>query len=80
MTEKLGLTEWRSRASVGDKVIYHTGDLAMDRLGDPVLDGIAVAAMRLSDAGRVALTQRRVSPGVYEYVATAQDPQVEGRL
>jgi hypothetical protein len=63
----------------GQKVIYHTGFLAVDRSqpGDQkqkmfsqAVGFIGDTALNLSDAGRVFLTQRKLGPGNFEYIAT----------
>jgi hypothetical protein len=60
----------------GEKIVYHTGFLANDccvsMMGDKSggIKLIARAAMDLWEDQRVHLTQRRLSSGTFEYIAT----------
>jgi len=70
---------WVNAAKHGDNIIYHTGCLAIDRqpiitaAGKEIetdLSWVASRAMTESDAGRLALTQRKLGHLNYDYVAT----------
>ena len=50
-------------------VIYHKGLLMRDRLFDAEVDAAANNAWKLQTRGKVVLVQRRVKPGVCEYLA-----------
>lgn len=64
----------------GETCIYHVGNLAFDRGWDAAgrkrdkdearIHDTANLAWRLHQAGRVALTQRRVDNGICAYIAT----------
>jgi hypothetical protein len=75
----LNISNWRHSATVGEVLIYYTGNLADGRITDPQVRALAVDAWALNLAGLVALTQRRVQPFECEYLATASNlrPWVE---
>lgn len=69
-------------AAKGERITYHVGDLANDRDNSERIRRLADCAMRLSNAllptpdgslqlaqGLVLLTQRRIGPGMWEYIA-----------
>ena len=62
-----GLKWWLDSSSPGDSTIYHTGKSFFDEAARPP---IAKAFWQLAEQGAVLLTQRRVSPERYEYIAT----------
>lgn len=60
------------RALVGggsEPVEYHRGLLMFDRAHSAAVDDIASDAWRAHQAGKVALVQRRIEPGVCSYIA-----------
>jgi hypothetical protein len=54
-------------------IIYHTGLLMRDRQYDPEVDKRAKNAWEASENGAAILLQRRVRPGVCEYLAIPVD-------
>lgn len=64
----------------GTSMIYHTGFIVKDRergrkYGEvkrraEAAHAVAKMALELSEAGKAYLTQRRIGPEVYEYIAT----------
>ena len=67
-----------ANARPGERIVYHTGDLARDcrshntdkadGVGEKhILRGRRDAAMRAAERGFATLFQKRVEPGVYEY-------------
>ena len=61
-----------STAKAGDKIVYHTGLLMMDRMFGPTFQNvhaIATAALEAWDENRVHLVQKRIAPGVCTYIA-----------
>jgi hypothetical protein len=62
------LNRWMSFAEPGDRFVYHIGFLCVDRLKLRRHEGDL--AQGLARAGLVALTQRRLGSGQYEYIAT----------
>jgi hypothetical protein len=74
------LEHWRATAPLGSVVAYYTGPgLMRERTRDVALDATAAVAWHLYLTGRAILTQAQISPGVFEYRATAADlkPPVE---
>lgn len=72
------LCRWLGETPAGDVLEYHRGHLAADRdkatSGLPnrarrTLDALARRALRLNDAGHIALVQRRLCDGVFAYLA-----------
>jgi hypothetical protein len=71
--------DWLRDAETGDRLAYHTGFFAVDR-GDAKagkltathrrIRALGDAVVRAAEAGDVALTQRRLAVGRWEYVAT----------
>lgn len=55
-------------ATRGEGVVYHTGLLMRDRQRNTDLNGGAAAAWHEYERGRAILVQRRVSPGVCDYI------------
>lgn len=53
----------------GDRVMYHIGNLVIDRVEDNRLNQVATAMMRASDAGVVNLFQRRLMDNACTYIA-----------
>jgi hypothetical protein len=65
----------------GECMIYHYGMLAFDRefpKGGPVYQ-VGMCAMRLSDLGKVCLTQCKRDENKYEYIATGTHPKKGNR-
>lgn len=77
--------KWLRQARPGDVCIYHTGLLMFDRYepqwdsggaGRPSfalrrnVEDMRLAVLTAARLGDVLLTQRRLSPGHYEYLAT----------
>ena len=69
---------WADNAGPGQTGIYFVGHLAVARdlerqpfglLDATKTNALAITAMRLSDAGAIQLTQRRVNDGCYLYMA-----------
>lgn len=59
-------------ARAGDKIVYHTGFLMMDRMFGPEfqnIHAIATAAFEAHKEGRVDLVQKRIARGVCAYIA-----------
>jgi hypothetical protein len=68
------LEHWRATAPLGSVVAYYTGPgLMRERTRDVALDATAAVAWHLYMSGRACLTQSQISPGVFEYRATAVD-------
>ena len=51
------------------RLVYHTGFLMRDRLGDAEVEKLGRLAWAAKARGKVLLIQRRVAEGVYEYRA-----------
>lgn len=51
----------------GKGLVYHQGNLALDRMGDDTLNKVAAFALAVDDCGFGAIFQRVLSPGVAEY-------------
>lgn len=71
------LTEWLKAAIPGSSAIYYVGLLGADREGvvgtrrvfyPPHERGLT--AWKAHDKGEVELTQRRISPGIFQYIIT----------
>lgn len=56
-------------AKPGEQIIYHRGLLMHDRMFSAVVRTIGKTAYAAWVSGRAHLAQRRVSPGVCEYIA-----------
>lgn len=80
MTDLNDVAAWFQTAKPGDKIVYHTGNLAYDCHIFPSTPpqtieqkrSIRAAArflMARSDANEVRLVQRRVKEGVCDYIA-----------
>ena len=68
-----GFCAWALGARPGDWVVYHIGNLAIDRLKSPDLSEVADIVQVLSDKSYVAGMQYRLSlPAIagWQYVAT----------
>lgn len=67
------------RARVGASIVYHVGNVASERHPDVPnsrdVDLVATKALNLSDMGVARLTQRRVGPGVCEYIIQKTPPR-----
>lgn len=61
--------KWLRESPRGDCIAYHTGFLWVDRAHSTTLDALGDAAWRAHEAGDCVLVQRRVSPGVCDYLA-----------
>jgi hypothetical protein len=57
-------------APKGTSVTYHIGLLGKDRENSKEIDAAATLAWSMHKAGIAALVQRRISPGVCQYIAT----------
>ena len=60
----------------GQHIIYHTGDLAMDRKIGPnfmAVDNTAHSAWEAMEAGKVHLGQTFIRAGIYEYKAIMRE-------
>jgi hypothetical protein len=64
-----------------EPVIYYTGFLAVERSGraNTELDKKAAELMKRAEAGEIFLTQRRIAPDLYEYLATEAKPRRQRR-
>lgn len=60
--------EWFSFADAGARVTYHTGFLAADR-HDAAIGALADRVLKLADAGRLHLLQRRIGLMEFAYIA-----------
>jgi hypothetical protein len=69
--DPIDIVEWRGKAAIGAKVTYYRGFIASDRVGKSEIEWIADEAWSLAEQGLVALTQRKISDRLYDYVATA---------
>jgi len=80
MTDLNDVAVWFQAAKPGDKLVYHTGNLAYDRHIDPqMLPAVIEAKRSLGAAARFLLTryearevhlvQRRVAKDVCDYIA-----------
>lgn len=56
----------------GERVTYHTGDLATDRYMNPIIAGRAAAYLAAADNGTVILYQHRLGPSTYDYRAVRE--------
>lgn len=67
-------------AAVGERIIYHTGDLQFQRQKGSQLDATAEAVWQAHLRGDCTMVQRRVSPYVWEYIAvkSARPPEYKG--
>jgi hypothetical protein len=75
-----GLRHWLDNAKPGDRLVYHTGCLASDRMVEGVrprepLAGLAKVALMLADQCKVYLMQHRLELGRAEYIAIAASPE-----
>lgn len=71
MTQLVAVKAWLQHSEAGSRILYHTGDLASQRVLDEELDMIAEMLYRAATIyGSVDLTQKKVSPGIYRYIAT----------
>jgi hypothetical protein len=70
---------WYLRAGYGEQHLYYRGYIAADRGSDSKdrktsaqqeVERLAAAAFARYEQGHVALTQRKLAPGVYAYYAT----------
>jgi len=68
---------WAAYAACGTAMTYFHGDLAYTRcqvareeLPRPDALNVARDMWDLAEAGHVCLTQRRIAPGVFDYIAT----------
>ena len=69
-------------AKPGDKIVYHTGLLMMDRMFGPTFQNvhaIGTAALEAWDENRVHLVQKRIAPGVCAYIAIKRGDSVHLR-
>ena len=68
---EIDLQSWRYSATVGDEIAYYRGYVASDRLKVAGVDAVANDAMRLAEKGRVCLVQKKITDGLYDYLAVA---------
>jgi hypothetical protein len=72
MTEQ-DFKEWVATAAPGQRLCYHAGYLPRDKHWDlsrpSKIASVAAAALKAFHAGRVHLVQRRIGPGVFQYLA-----------
>ena len=54
------------------RVVYYEGDLAVDREKDKGLAALAEELYNAQLAGLICLTQRRLGPGRFAYIATGR--------
>ena len=64
------LRDWIFGSEVGEKCIYHIGQILVDQKDRKSLRGIADYAALMSDYGAVLLNQKRVEAGMYQYFAS----------
>lgn len=69
------LQMWLKSAQRGNRLVYHTGNLAYDRQNasredHATVNAVANIAYQAAKAGQVTIAQRRVDDGVCAYVAT----------
>lgn len=57
------------QASPGEQVVYHVGDLAIDRVDDPRLNKLASQMLELYQQNEVELVQEKLDFGTYRYIA-----------
>jgi len=81
---------WFEGSSHGAVLVYHVGDLAFDRDTEnftlhegqredaQALDALSKRVMRDADDGYLALTQKRLGHGIYEYRAVRIQADVTG--
>lgn len=74
----------------GDQFVYHSGYLPTDKLRSVTLNGaryvyrndelreLASVALELSEEGYIHLTQRKLGPHEYEYIATKSRKRYNG--
>jgi len=53
VSDAAALCQWVAAAPAGDFVVYHIGNLVMDRLSNPVLHDLAETVFLLADSGYV---------------------------
>lgn len=71
MTKRDQLTGWLRHAEAGSRIVYHEGFLVVDRMLDDDLDWRATVLLKAAENfGSVELTQKRVGPNHYRYIAT----------
>lgn len=56
-------------AGARDEITYHIGDLCVEAEHNAALSHLRRRVWKAHEAGAVRLVQRRVSPGVFAYVA-----------
>lgn len=71
---------WYTNSLRGKSLVYHIGYLARDRETRPrdatekayyeEIGAVANYLFKLSDEGRVSLSQKRIAPMQFEYIAT----------
>jgi hypothetical protein len=83
VTTKDATLTWLSSARPGDCIVYHAGLLAADREAKTeqaiALNLVASEFWTAAQAGRVALTQRRLAPLVCAYLATLKSKSPAGK-
>lgn len=74
---------WFDRATIGETVVYHVGDLAYDRtigLDQKKVDDIGATAYEYARTHELHLLQARVCDNVFEYRAVKTIPKSTERL
>lgn len=76
--------DWLLTARHGDRVVYHVGSLADDRVKGEKreraeLEWLADTFWEAARTRRVALVQRKLGMGHYEYIAVRTDNRVAPR-
>lgn len=75
---------WLDRASPGDTVVYHVGDLSYDRIGGSPgarqTAELADTAFEYSRSFELHLLQARLGMGVFEYRAVKTSPKNTTKL
>ncbi len=80
MTSAADFTTWLATSRARDRFVYHEGVLAADRhtwtddkdvlhKAIPGVNELALAVAKAADQGLVALVQRRIGKGEWQYVA-----------
>lgn len=64
-----GLHAWARRALNRESIVFHRGFIAIDRLKNVEVDGLAWAAEQLAADGVINIVQARRPNGIFEYIA-----------
>lgn len=63
------MRDWIFTAARGERCLYHIGQIAVDQLESDSLRLMAEYAGLMGEFGMVALVQRRIDAGMYQYIA-----------